>query len=532
MGIGVSDEPTLLKTSNYIVYLHLPEPDEYYLVHGYTGAVDKVSPQVVSHLLERIDPDHAWHTKDVDIVRQALDGKRFDAPDDDTLDALRKRGYLTRMSTKEERAYVQRLAGFLHRAHVSTRPPSFLIVPVYQCNLRCPYCFEAYTRIDLRKQSLLDRLMTPQTVDSVFDTMRVLYDDRISKRPRANGNGNGKPLKVKRSFTFYGGEPLMGQTRPIVEYIFEKAKQEEYSMSAISNGVELDQFLDLLGPKGISFIQITLDGPRDQHDCKRIGPSYRGTGTYERILANTRLALEKGTSISFRLHNDWTNVARTQEVMDDLASAGLLEFKNFSIYSYPVNNFHRGGREPEYPFMSGHQVCKELDRTLTPNSSSRISKPGSAIGKRLQRYIDAQLPGLSQSMEPCAAMTGMYIFDPLKRIYSCWDTVGIEGKEIGTFSELGPVFNSRADEWIRRSPENIRECQDCKYVFFHFGGCASLPLSTQGTIFSPACYQFQDDFLYAGQAFFAQGPAASRTKPKQQHEENHEQEGLTAGTAQ
>jgi len=128
------------------------------------------------------------------------------------------------------------------------------------------------------------------------------------------------------------------------------------------------------------------------------------------------------------------------------------------------------------------------------------------IHSKLQAYVKGKLPGLyAQGMEPCAATIGLYIFDSLWRIYTCWDTVGMAGHETGTYSADGPSLNKANDEWLSRSPATIDECKHCKYAFFHFGGCASLPLGANKGVFAPACYEFQDNFLYTGQSFFRRG---------------------------
>lgn len=311
----------------------------------------------------------------------------------------------------------------------------------------------------------------------------------------------------------------MQETLPIVEYIVQKGVEQGYRFSAITNGVELPHFFHLLGPDKIGFLQITLDGPKDIHDRKRIGPLYRG-GTYDKILKNVKLTLETGTRISIRLHVDWTNVERIKDLVEDLGRFGLLAHKNFNMYTAAVQAFHRGIDKPAYPFIATHQVHQNLDRHFPQVVQIKnFQKSDDGIQRKLERYLKDKLPGIYSDLEPCAATTGMYIFDPLGRIYSCWDNVGIVGQEVGTYSPEGPVLNARADEWLQRSPAYIEECKDCKYVFFHFGGCAAMPLSIKKTIFSPACYDYQDDFIYLARKFFRHGLEHIIQKPEPKSDE-------------
>ena len=480
-----------MRTSSYTIYLHLPDAGEYYLVHGYSGAVDKVSAEVVKYLTDRSDINCGSHTKDQRLVEESLKGLELAEISSDSVELLVSRGYLTEMSFEQERAYVERLAGFLHKKSLESKRPAFMMVPSYECNLRCPYCFEADTRVQLGKLAVLKNVMLERQVDAAFDSMDIISEQYAPTCETPRGK------QAPRAITLYGGEPLMKETLPIVEYILRQGKEKGYVFTAVTNGVDLPHFIHLLGPGKIVSLQITLDGPRDVHDRTRIGPRHKN-GTFDRILDNIKLALEQSeVTIGVRLHLDRKNAERNGEPLKDLHARGLFEHKRFSIYAYPVHNYHHGMGEPVHPYMAIHDVQRLLDGAPTLiDGAQRLRKPDDGIPKRVNQYLDEKLLGLYKVVEPCAATTGMYIFDPLWRIYSCWDTVGINGQETGTYSADGPVLNSLAAEWRRRSPQFIDECRDCKYSILHFGGCASLSLGVKQTLFSPACYQYEDNFIY------------------------------------
>ena len=509
-----------MKTSNYVIYIHEPETDEYYLVHGYSGAVDRVSPSLVRYLLDRVDPDHTWHIKDMEIVRETLLGREVTEPSSGSVEMLRARGYLTEMSSAEERHYVERLAGFLHRKKLESTPPGFMFVPSYECNLRCPYCFETQTRVELGKLKVLQNIMMPEMVDAAYNCMDMMLNDRFRDHPER--------IPKHRTITLYGGEPLALENLPVVEYICEKGAERSYGFSAITNGVDLHDFLHLLGPGKISFLQITLDGPKSIHDRKRIGPRHKG-GTFDRIVRNIKLALETGVRISCRYHVDYNNISCTRELAEQLKREKLHEHPNFTLYTYPIHMFHKGSETPKHPLMAIHHMHKEMAKVSEEAAAERLAlversaetgepvdpvatqqinihMPDDGIGSKLKAYIEGKLMGLfNAGIEPCSATTGLYIFDPYWKIYSCWDSVGMFGHHTGTYSADGPVLNTRNSEWLDRSPATIEQCKDCKYSMMHFGGCASLPMSCQGTLFEPACYDFQDNFIYVAQKFFRHG---------------------------
>lgn len=504
-----------MKTSNYIIYLYIPETDEYYLVHGYTGAVDKVEPEIVKYLAEQADPAHTFHIKDLEMVRETLKGRELQGISENSIDTLKQRGYLTDMTTAEERYYVAHLADFLHRKKVSTTQPGMMFIPSYECNLRCPYCFEADTRVQLGKMKVLQNIMTTEMVDAAYKSFDILVKNRFPDHPEY-------AARLKHSVTLYGGEPLMLETLPVVEYMLEVGLNRGYRFGAITNAVDLHHFTHLLGPEKINFLQITLDGTKDVHDRTRIGPRHK-KGTYDRIISNIRLALEARATVSVRFHVDFKNVGRTQELEQDLKDEGFNQYDNFQMYTYPIHKYHNGVEEPVYPLMGVHHMRKALDpiydnliqiqpsvkKTGAESENGKklnVSVPDEGVGRKLKSYVQGKLMGLySSNMEPCGATTGLYIFDPFWKIYTCWDSVGIPGHETGRYSHEGPALNHRNDDWLKRSPGTIKECTECKYAFFHFGGCASLPVGVRGTIFGPACYQFEDNFIYSGQKLFRNG---------------------------
>jgi hypothetical protein len=55
-----------LRTSDYTIYVKLPETGEFLLVHGYTGAIDLVQPNVVEFLASKRD-NVMWSCKVKDV---------------------------------------------------------------------------------------------------------------------------------------------------------------------------------------------------------------------------------------------------------------------------------------------------------------------------------------------------------------------------------------------------------------------------------------------------------------------------------
>ncbi|MBV9110568.1 MAG: radical SAM protein, partial [Gemmatimonadetes bacterium] len=136
----------MLRTSSYTIYVPLADPDEgTLLVHGYTGAYDRVSRGVAEYLrsLEAgppAEPLHGTWQSEPALAPAPAPA----AISDRTVEILHRRGYMTEMSVQEEEGYLARLVKKRHQR--DSRAVSYIIMPTYNCNLRCAYCFQDHMR--------------------------------------------------------------------------------------------------------------------------------------------------------------------------------------------------------------------------------------------------------------------------------------------------------------------------------------------------------------------------------------------------
>ena len=153
-----------MRTSSYVIYVDLPgNSDEMLLVHGYSGAYDKVSKVVATYVrsLElRRAPNPlygAW------VSEPALDGA-VQMPSAETLEILKRRGYLTELTLEQEEEFFKRIALKVHE--MSSRMPSYIFMPTYNCNLRCAYCFQDHMRREPKFQHLLRHMSKEMWIGS------------------------------------------------------------------------------------------------------------------------------------------------------------------------------------------------------------------------------------------------------------------------------------------------------------------------------------------------------------------------------
>jgi uncharacterized protein len=477
-GIRASPENPL-RTSSYTIYIDLPNDHEMLLVHGYLGSYDLVSRSVAAYL-RSLEPRQApkplygvWSDK-------SFPDEEIAPPSDETLRLLKQRGYLTRRTVTEEEAFFKDYADKIHEQNVRGRP-SYIIMPTYNCNLRCHYCFQDHMRTDPAFKPLL-RTMSMEMVDRIFEAV-----------PKIDAmHGIQTDDKQKRSFTLFGGEPLLARSRSIVESIIDRIKSlGPASIHTISNATELDAYEDLLGPGLLSSIQITLDGPPGEHDQRRIYPD--GSGSFKKIAKNIDLALERKVSINVRLNLDRNNIEDLPAVIATVMAHGWHEHEHFNIYAAPIRSEKKS---PE--IMNSWQLAQEMNRLRREQPDLKIiARPDEGLRSRAKKMFAE--PGTQVfNLKPvfCSAHNRMYIFDAFGDIYACWEKTGDTKIRMGHITENGEVNLNRPVclQWRTRTVTANPVCSKCRYAMHCGGGCAVLAEGRSGKLHANFCDGFAARF--------------------------------------
>lgn len=480
--LALKDSGRPFRTSSYVIAAELPDhPHELLLIHSYTGAYDKVSRRVADYL-RTLEGKHP----------KPLHGDWTNEPAappppqplaEATLEKLRKRGYLTQMTAEEEEALFSKSAA--HRHHVAThRAPSYIIMPTYECNLRCPYCFQDHMRTDPAYQHLL-RCMQPEMVERLFAGMKNIE------------RAHGVEAPLVRNVTLFGGEPLLAQSKPIVaQLVHGLLAMGKANISAITNGTELEHYADLLGPDKIRALQVTIDGPPAIHDLRRIHAD--GAGSFEQIARNIDLALSLGVRISARMNIDRTNLHLLPAVAEEFFRRGWSDHPGFSAYTAPVHGEPKDGAKTTFNSWQLGQALAELQR-----QHPRVRKIGHGDDSLVQRvrgiYSSRANPMPSFKSDFCGAHTTMYIFDAFGDIYACWERTGDPSIRVGRVAEDGAVFMNAAlmEKWRSRSVVSNPVCRKCRYAPYCGGGCAVLAEEKQGDIHANFCDGFAKRFRHS-----------------------------------
>lgn len=417
------------RVSSYLIDTKLENTDQHMLIHGYTGAMDIVQDELATYL-----------------STTSGSFSKGDLPcSDATANLLEERGYITQKTQEEEYAYVERLATALHRKdRILNACFTFLIT--YNCNFRCPYCFEKDAVHDQMRQ----KVFTKEMVDKAYDAI-------LKIEPR-------EQLRVK-TIELYGGEPLLKENKEIIRYIVQKGKDLGFKFRATTNGYDLDFFEDLLSPELIFNLQITIDGTKEIHNQKRI--HYAGFPTFDRIVSNIGIALKKNVQVAVRVNTDKSNFDSLLPLMDVFKSLHYTDNEYFKINSALLrDNDGAFDKKSNYftqrEFLNAHQKLKFPYACQSYGAYRNIY---AAITKQKPLQLKATF---------CGSQVNGFVLDPFGKIYPCWEIVGKEAFQIGDYTDENIIWNdSVLKKWREKNILEFNSCRHCKYAFLCGGGCAA-----------------------------------------------------------
>ena len=420
-----------MRLSNYNI-MSSPLPDgSFVLLNGLTGLTCTIDNNLKALLNQAEDNE-----LDVESVLFSSE----------IMQKLHKGGFITNLTEEEECALAIETAKKIDRnLHDSNNEPeySLMLIPNYSCNFRCPYCFERGNEYD---GGIKQKKITKELVDTFFCF--------------------AKSKRSEKSVTLYGGEPLCKGNREIIDYIVSKGVENGFYFFAITNGFELDSYLDLLGSRKIEFLQITLDGPEKIHNKRRV--SVLNVPTYRKILENIRNALDiSGVSIYIRINIDQRNAPYLKELYDDLNQFGILGCANCRV----IGGIVTGAGNNSITYEEVEQFFEPVYEKF-PNLRYKSLDISNWISLTLTQIIENDEP-LDLQISGCGATERLLVFAPDGLIYPCGNFVGRGEYAVGSFNvEEGVVWNCEKRElWNRSKVYFSCSCMKCKYALICAGGC-------------------------------------------------------------
>ena len=390
------------------------------------------------------------------------------------LERLLLRGHLTRKSEAEELADMKLLARMYKKIY-GGRDIGLIIMPTYDCNFRCPYCFEQHR---LKKgEDWLSKTISDEMIEAIFFALK---------------NYKSKGYNVNQC-AFYGGEPLLAKNLPVVRKIAEHCRELNLTMTATTNGYDLDKYINLLTEFNFKKIRITIDGASKVNDRIRVHKD--GGGTYEKIVSNVELALERGIQISIRVNIDSKNIHGMKDLLDDFKARGFIDREKFE-YFFAIPYFNENPNNNNNK-VSRKDILDELIKIGFTVDDVLQLETRYGIGANLKEHFSKKIFALFDPAY-CGAEHSMAIIDPFGKIFSCFTYVGKDDKVIGVVDKKSGRFlwNFNRAKWKTRTVDLMEKCQTCPYCFMCKGGCAARGESNTGNCFREYCGETKEYFNF------------------------------------
>ncbi|WP_368322668.1 radical SAM/SPASM domain-containing protein [Mediterraneibacter gnavus] len=415
------------------------------LVNYLTGACDVITPELA----------------------YCLEHENLSELDNSLIEQLVKRGTIFQ-TQKNYNEFVSMLNSKIISATQKTYP-NFLLIPSYDCNLACPYCFE----------HTYEHIFEHNTKDWLVKSFNMI--DEIIKRFITSSGIKYQSQKI--IVTLMGGEPLLSSNKTVIKSIINNIMKRSFSYNIVTNGVNINEYLYIFRMYKPKSIQITLDGTKEYHDKRRI--FHNGDGSFDKIIKNIHVLLKYNIPVSVRLNLDTNNLENIAPFIEYINS----EFPNQELlhpYIYPMQD---GGCGYTQNIDTELNYIKYINKLLS-DTDLRKNFSFSFHGSEFVSCIKKNQP-IKYKCYNCSAQNNQYIFDYFGNVYKCW--FGVGNKTYSIFNQNEDDWNLNFEStWRSRTIFSIKECKICKYRYLCGGGCVNRLLAKGLKINQPNCVNFYD----------------------------------------
>ena len=309
------------------------------------------------------------------------------------------------------------------------------IAPTLACNFKCIYCYETSK----------PGLMTEKTMQNIVSFVKA------------------QSVQLKHlSICWYGGEPLIGKN--IVYKLSEsflKICQEcniEYDAFMISNGSLInDEVIENLIQYRVNGIQITIDGPPEVHNRRRVNK--QGTDTFNLIVENINKLLDTNKiDVVLRINVDKSNNSDVEQLIDILSNR--LHSKDVKITFGQVSAYTEACKGIETSCYNNGEFATELLKYY-----ELLWKHGFADANPFP-YPEAKVNYC------CADLANSFVVDHEGYLYKCWNEVGNTESSVGNLNDgIYDISNFKNGKWVLRNPIMSEKCSKCNLLPVCMGGC-------------------------------------------------------------
>jgi uncharacterized protein len=361
------------------------------------------------------------------IIEGMLSKKGFTARAKGMTKYLFERGYLLKEGTDE---YRRIQLGFGQQQY-RTDTLQLALLASEDCNFRCQYCYEEFTRGTMLPQV---RAGIKNLVTRRLENLRIL------------------------SVSWFGGEPLYGfpAIEELAPFFVEMAAKNSlrYSGSMTTNGFLLTpDIADKLLAWQIDRFQITLDGIPEDHDRSR--PARDGGGTFGTILENLRAMHRRPASEEFeigvRVNWDLRNFPHLSTFMNIIKTEFGSDHR-FRLRFHSV--FPSGTPNDDQLALCGMDEAVHLQREL----EREARKKGLLLADDL-RAVQPVSSGMCYAARPYH-----FVIGATGKVMKCTVELDMADRNVvGYLSESGEMSldQDKMALWCEPAFESDAKCQKC-----------------------------------------------------------------------
>lgn len=317
----------------------------------------------------------------------------------------------------EEAAAALREAGFFTDIRGSNY--AVTVLTATSCNLGCAYC---YQNVNAAAPGYHNPMRIPAVTLSLASAADI---GRFVDEAMTRENCDSSSLLV------FGGEPLLNIPGTL-DLLSQLKRRNLLDAGIVTNAVLLDAPLaTALEDAGLTYVQVTFDGSKAAHDTIRV--TRNGRGTYSKILDNVRSsATSTSLKWQFRVNVSHRNIGGLDQLVDDLASVVNEIPGQYSFRLALIDDVGIG-------YENGIEYSDDLARRFVELNTRAISS-GMSV---------PLIKGLTDCPY-CSVVGGGAgaVINADGTLYSCWETVGRPGWEVGSLSKGYITEPDLSGRWV------------------------------------------------------------------------------------
>jgi uncharacterized protein len=215
--------------------------------------------------------------------------------------------------------------------------------------------------------------------------------------------------------------------------------------------------IDQLNGLNIKAVQITIDGPQEVHDSRRV--LVGGRPTFQRIMDNidTLMNSSFNGTCHIRVNLDQTNLSSFFDIREYLLKR--FDGKNLHVYAGHVDT------SPDHSYDKNCNLCAKEWTNFTVEKFQHLNI---SFGKGIYP--------LDTVFNICSANTrNSFVIGPKGELYKCLEDVSNKCMVIGNIFQADHISNAElvALYSIGTDPYLDKECLECKTLPICSGGCAN-----------------------------------------------------------